>query len=359
MPTKLSTPTPKCARIETMIKKGTETTPQHTSEDERLDATLRPHTLKEYVGQDRIKDLLRIFLQAAQKRGEALDHVLLSGPAGLGKTTLAHIIAQETSAPIRVTSGPAIERVGDLAAILTNLEERSVLFIDEIHRLNRAVEEVLYPAMEDFTFDIVVGKGPSARTVQLQLPHFTLVGATTRSGLLSAPFRSRFGANYHLDFYSTGEVGTILVRSARILNVEADASALAAIAERARRTPRVANRLLKRVRDYSQVKGDGRITLDSARAALEMLEVDAHGLEQMDRKILTAIVTTFNGGPVGLHALAASIGEEQDTIADVYEPYLLQAGFITRTPKGRAATPLTYEHLGSGGGSLLRQPPAR
>ena len=340
-----------------MPKKEGATTPKHIPEDETLDLTLRPRSIDEYVGQERIKENLLIFLRAARKRGDSLDHVLLSGPAGLGKTTLAHIIAHEIDTPIRTTSGPAIERVGDLAAILTNLEERSILFIDEIHRLNRAVEEVLYPAMEDFTFDIVVGKGPSARTVQLKLPSFTLVGATTRSGLLSSPFRSRFGANYHLDFYTNEEIGKILTRSAHILSLKADPEALTIIAGRSRRTPRVANRLLRRVRDYSEVRGDGTITKEAAEAALEMLEVDKYGLEQMDRKILTAIVTTFHGGPVGLHALAASIGEEQDTIADVYEPYLLQAGFITRTPKGRAATKLAYEHLNLEGASLLLHPP--
>jgi len=332
--------------------------PQKTTEDDALDLTLRPHKMGEYVGQERIKENLLILLEAAKKRGDALDHVLLSGPAGLGKTTLAHIIAHETGVPIRITSGPAIERVGDLAAILTNLEERSILFIDEVHRLNRAVEEVLYPAMEDFTFDIVVGKGPSARTVQLQLPAFTLVGATTRSGLLSSPFRSRFGAHYHLDFYSDNEVQKILDRSSRILDVQADEEALRIIAERSRKTPRVANRLLKRVRDYSQVRSNGHINEEASQRALEMLEVDHYGLEQMDRKIFKAIITTFSGGPVGLHALAASIGEEQGTISDVYEPYLLQAGFISRTPKGRVATQHAYKHLNLEEKSpLLHQPP--
>ena len=314
-------------------------------EETILDNTLRPHSLKDYVGQEQIKENLNIFLSAAQQRQESLEHVLLYGPAGLGKTTLAYIIAKELGNTIRTTSGPAIERVGDLASILTNLKDGDVLFIDEIHRLNRAIEEVLYPAMEDFTFDIVIGKGPSARTVQLQLPKFTLIGATTRAGLLSSPFRGRFGASYRLDFYTDEDIKKILTRSARILGIEAEEDATDSIAKRSRQTPRVANRLLKRVRDYCQVKGDGKIRKEISNQALDMLEIDSAGLDRMDRKILQTIAEKFNGGPVGLHALAALIGEEQDTLTDVYEPYLLQAGFITRTPKGRKITKLAYEHL--------------
>lgn len=314
-------------------------------EDRALDQTLRPARLEDYVGQEQIKQNLRIFLGAAQKRRESLEHILLSGPAGLGKTTLAYIVANELGVNIKVTSGPALERAGDLASIITNLENGDILFIDEVHRLPKIVEEVLYPAMEDFLFDIVIGKGPSARTVQLQLPRFTLVGATTRTGLLGAPFRSRFGVAYHLDFYNQAEIEEILKRSARILGIGASEEAVEAIAARSRQTPRVANRLLKRVRDYSQVKGDGRVDKNVAIAALEMLEIDKLGLERMDRKIIEAMVHLFRGGPVGLHALAASVGEEQDTIADVYEPYLLQVGLIARTPKGRVVTRLAYEHL--------------
>lgn len=316
------------------------------NEEEKIfEQNLRPANIEEYIGQKQIKENLHIFLSAAQKRNETLEHILLYGPAGLGKTTLAHVIAQELGTTIRVTSGPAIERVGDLASILTNLNDGDVFFIDEIHRLSRVIEEVLYPAMENFIFDIVIGKGPSARTVQLQLPRFTLIGATTRAGLLSSPLRSRFGATYHLDFYTTNDIREIIKRSSAILGVEIDNEAIEVIAARSRQTPRVANRLLKRVRDYSQVKGDGKVTGPIAKKALEMLEIDNRGLERMDRKILGAIVHKFNGGPVGLHALAASVGEERDTITDVYEPYLLQAGFISRTPKGRVVTKLVYEHL--------------
>lgn len=314
-------------------------------EDRAFDQTLRPTRLEDYVGQEQIKENLRIFLAAAQKRRESLEHILLSGPAGLGKTTLAYIIAHELGVNIKVTSGPALERAGDLASILTNLGDGDILFVDEVHRLPKTVEEVLYPAMEEFLFDIVIGKGPSARTVQLQLPRFTLIGATTRSGLLAAPFRSRFGLTHHLDFYKQAEIEKILERSARILGVEASREAIGAIAARSRQTPRVANRLLKRVRDYSQVEGDGRVGEDMVRAALTMLEIDNLGLERMDRKILETIIQRFRGGPVGLHALAASVGEEQDTIAEVYEPYLLQVGLIARTPKGRVATKLVYQHL--------------
>lgn len=318
---------------------------EEIEEDKVLDKTLRPNQLPEYVGQDQIKENLQIFISAAKKRDEVLEHVLLYGPAGLGKTTLAHIVAKEMGTTVRATSGPAIERVGDLASILTNLNDGEVLFIDEIHRLNRVIEEVLYPAMEDFVFDIIIGKGPSARTVQLQLPKFTLIGATTRVGLLSSPFRSRFGATYRLDFYKNSDIEKIIERSANILRVDIDKKAIGVIAARSRQTPRVANRLLKRVRDYSEVKSDGKITRDTAEKALDVLEIDNQGLERMDRKILETIIKKFKGGPVGLHALAASIGEDQDTIADVYEPYLLQAGFIVRTPKGREVTNLVYEHL--------------
>lgn len=318
---------------------------QVKDEDKILDQTLRPKKLKEYVGQEQIKENLRIFLAAAQKRRESLEHTLLSGPAGLGKTTLAHIIAAELGTGLRVTSGPALERAGDLASILTNLENGDILFVDEIHRLPKTVEEVLYPAMEEFVFDIVIGKGPSARTVQLQLPRFTLIGATTRTGLLSAPFRSRFGVSYHLEFYSQAEIEKILKRSAQILGVNADPEAIGIIAARSRQTPRVANRLLKRARDYSQVEGNGRVSKETAGAALQMLEIDKLGLERMDRRILEVIAGRFGGGPVGLQALAASVGEEEDTITDVYEPYLLQVGLVARTPKGRVATKLAYEHL--------------
>ncbi len=322
-----------------------EVKPKQSEEDKVLDQTLRPHLLKNYIGQEQIKENLAIFLSAAQKRKESLEHVLLHGPAGLGKTTLAYIISRELGVNITTTSGPAIERVGDLASILTNLNDGDVLFIDEIHRINRTIEEVLYPAMEDFIFDIIIGKGPSARTVQLQLPRFTLIGATTRAGLLSSPFRSRFGATYHLDFYNDKDIEAILSRSSKILNVKTDKKAIEIIAGRSRQTPRVANRLLKRVRDYSQVKSNGEINKEIASVALSMLEVDQKGLEKMDRKILETIIKKFNGGPVGIQALAASVGEGRDTILDVYEPYLLQAGLIIRTPKGREVTNIAYKHL--------------
>jgi Holliday junction DNA helicase RuvB len=318
---------------------------EQANEEEVLEQTLRPQTLGEYVGQDHIKENLNIFLAAAKKRKESVEHVLLYGPAGLGKTTLAHVIGHELGVLVKTTSGPALERAGDLAAILTNLSNGDILFIDEIHRLPRTVEEVLYPAMEDFVFDIVIGKGPSARTVQLQLPRFTLIGATTKAGSLSSPFRSRFGALYRLDFYTQDDIEKIVDRSAKLLSIPIDKSAIGAIASRSRQTPRVANRLLKRVRDYSQVKEINSITATVAVDALKKLEIDERGLEQIDRRILEIMTKKFGGGPVGLHALAASLGEDQDTIADVYEPYLLQAGFITRTPKGRVATALTYDHL--------------
>jgi Holliday junction DNA helicase RuvB len=299
-----------------------------------------------FIGQNKVKENLLIAIDAAKKRGEALDHVLLYGPPGLGKTTLAHIIAAELGVQIRVTSGPAIERTGDLAAILTNLKKQEVLFIDEIHRLSRAVEEILYPAMEDFALDIVIGKGPGARSLRLSLPPFTLVGATTRYALLSPPLRDRFGVVYHLDFYDTQSIQTIVRRSAQILQIKVEPDALVEIASRARGTPRVANRLLKRVRDYAQVKANGIGTRAVALEALGKLEVDAIGLDELDRKVLHTIIEKFGGGPVGLETIAASISEDADTIMDVYEPYLLQLGFLDRTPRGRMATRLAYQHLG-------------
>ena len=322
------------------------TNPQPTIEDFGLDATLRPRKLSEYQGQNKVKENLKILIEAARQRKEPIEHVLLCGAAGLGKTTLAHIIASEMGVGIKVTSGPAIERVGDLGSILTNLSEGDVLFIDEAHRLNKLIEEVLYPAMEDFKLDIVIGKGPSARTLQLDLPHFTLIAATTRPSLLSSPLRSRFGITFRLDFYQLADIAKILNRSARILNIQADQEGTELISQSARFTPRVANRLLKRVRDYAQVRGQGKITGPITREALEMLEVDSLGLEPIDRQILKAIIEKFDGGPVGLQALAAATNEEQDTIEDIYEPYLMQLGFIGRTPRGRTATRVAYEHLG-------------
>lgn len=314
--------------------------------DTALDRSLRPRRLAEYIGQDKVKDNVQIGIEAARGRKEALDHVLIYGPPGLGKTTLAHIIAAELGASIRVTSGPAIERPGDLAAIISNLHEGDTLFIDEVHRLPRIVEEVLYPAMEDFALDIVIGKGPGAKSLRLHLPRFTLIGATTRYAMLSAPLRDRFGAIYRLDFYDQQAMETIVQRSAGILKVEAEEGGVKEIACRARGTPRVANRLLRRVRDYAQVKAKGVITRPVAVDALAKMEVDRIGLDQVDHRVLRTIVEKFDGGPVGLETIAASISEEADTIMDVYEPYLLQLGFLERTPRGRMATRLAYEHLG-------------
>ncbi len=318
----------------------------HKDEDDALETSLRPRRLDDYIGQEKVKDNLRIAVAAAQQRGEPLDHVLLYGPPGLGKTTLANIIASEMGVSIRTTSGPAIERPGDLAAILTNLQQDDVLFIDEVHRLARAVEEILYPAMEDYALDLVLGKGPGARSVRLALPTFTLIGATTRYAMMSPPLRDRFGAVYRLDFYETAAIAQIVRRSARILEVELDEGGRDEIARRSRGTPRVANRLLRRVRDYAQVMADGAITVEVAREALARLEIDEIGLDEVDHKVLRTIIEKFNGGPVGLDTIAAAISEEADTIMDVYEPYLLQVGFIQRTPRGRVVTRGAYEHLG-------------
>lgn len=321
-------------------------TTEAMEEDVRTEYSLRPQTLDEYIGQEKAKGNLKIYIQAAKERSEALDHVLFYGPPGLGKTTLAGIIANEMGVNMKVTSGPAIEKPGEMAAILNNLSEGDVLFVDEIHRLNRQVEEVLYPAMEDFSIDIVIGKGATARSIRLDLPHFTLVGATTRAGLLTAPLRDRFGVVHHLEFYTERELETIILRSAQVLGVEIEPKGALELARRSRGTPRLANRLLKRVRDFAQVKYNGRITEEIADFALDLLEVDRYGLDQTDRLILNTMIEKFTGGPVGLDTLAAAIGEDAGTIEDVYEPYLIKRGFINRTPRGRVVTELGYEHLG-------------
>ncbi|MEH7464254.1 Holliday junction branch migration DNA helicase RuvB [Bacillus thuringiensis] len=315
-------------------------------EDADLEYSLRPQTLRQYIGQDKAKHNLEVFIEAAKMREETLDHVLLYGPPGLGKTTLANIIANEMGVNIRTTSGPAIERPGDLAAVLTALQPGDVLFIDEIHRLHRSIEEVLYPAMEDFCLDIVIGKGPTARSVRLDLPPFTLIGATTRAGALSAPLRDRFGVLSRLEYYTVDQLSAIVERTAEVFEVEIDSLAALEIARRARGTPRIANRLLRRVRDFAQVRGDGTIAIEITQMALELLQVDKLGLDHIDHKLLLGIIEKFRGGPVGLETVSATIGEEAHTIEDVYEPYLLQIGFLQRTPRGRIVTPLVYEHFG-------------
>lgn len=321
------------------------TSPQEQGNEDLFDFSLRPKTLGEYVGQEKVKLNLEIAISAAKKRQEPMEHVLLYGAPGLGKTTLAHVISNEVGNNIKVTSGPAIEKSGDLAAILSNLEEGDILFIDEIHRLNKSIEEILYPAMEDFALDIVMGKGPSARTLRLDLPRFTIIGATTMVSLLSAPLRDRFGHIYHLNFYESDEIEKIIRRSAKLLKVDLDREAVSLIANRSRKTPRIANRLLKRVRDYAQVKGNGYIDLKICEEAFKVLEVDNLGLDHVDRKILLTIINKFKGGPVGLNTLAAATGEEIDTICDVYEPYLLQIGFLDRSARGRVVTEAAYKHL--------------
>ncbi|HPT08481.1 MAG TPA: Holliday junction branch migration DNA helicase RuvB [bacterium] len=320
--------------------------PSENNNDKAFDLSLRPKSFSEYIGQDNIKSNLNITIKAALKRNEPIEHVLFYGAPGLGKTTLAHVLANEIGTSIKVTSGPAIEKSGDLAAILTNLNEGDILFIDEIHRLNKTVEEILYPAMEDYALDLVVGKGPGARTLRLDLPKFTIIGATTRASLLSAPLRDRFGIIHHLDFYDNRHIKEIIKRSAKILNIKIEDQAEELIAERSRRTPRIANRLLKRVRDFSEVEGQGFIDKDICLKSLNLLEIDKYGLDCVDRKILTTIIEKFNGGPVGLNTLAASTGEDMATIEDVYEPYLMQIGFLDRSPRGRMATDNAYKHLG-------------
>jgi len=321
-------------------------TPNRTDEDLKYEVNLRPRTFEEYVGQDQVKENLKVAIAAARGRKDVLDHLLFHGPPGLGKTSLAYIIAREMGVNVKATSGPVVERPGDLAALLTNLEEGDVLFIDEIHRLNHVVEEVLYPAMEDYQIDLMIGQGPSARSIKLDLKRFTLVGATTRSGLLTSPLRNRFGAIFRLDFYSPETLTQILGRSASLLAVTGDHEGMVEIARRSRGTPRIANRLLRRVRDYAQVKGDGVITKRVTEEALKMLEVDPRGFDKMDTLLLVTLIDKFDGGPVGVETLAAAIGEEKDTIEDVYEPFLIQAGFLHRTPRGRVATSLAYEHFG-------------
>lgn len=320
--------------------------PKQQNEDRYLDSTLRPGSFEEYMGQQKNKDNLKILMEAAKKRNEPIEHILLYGGAGLGKTSLSYIIAKEMGCNIKITSGPAIEKIGDLASILTNLQNGDILFIDESHRINKAIEETLYPAMEDFLLDIIIGKGPSARTLRLELPRFTLIAATTRIGLLSSPLRSRFGATFRLDFYNQEDIEKIIARSAQILKTAIEPTAIRMIAQRSRYTPRVANRLLKRTRDYTQVRADGLVNQKTAQEALKMLEIDKIGLEPADRHILETVIKKFNGGPVGLQALAAATNEETDTIEEIYEPYLLRLGFLARTSKGRLATKLAYDHLG-------------
>lgn len=336
----------KTKREETMDENSIISPELEDVEEERLENSLRPKTLKEYIGQDKVKENLKVYIEAAKKRGEPLDHVLLYGPPGLGKTTLSNIISNEMNSNIKITSGPAIEKPGDLAALLTNLSEFDVLFIDEIHRLNKSVEEILYPALEDFTLDIIIGKGPSARSIRLDLPKFTLIGATTKAGSLTTPLRDRFGIVSRLELYTPDQLNEIVKRSATILGVTIDETASFEIAKRSRGTPRIANRILKRVRDYASVLGDGAITLEIAKIALNKLEIDALGLDETDRKMLETIITKYKGGPVGLETLAATIGEEVETIEDVYEPYLMQIGFLSRTPRGRIAMPDAFKHLG-------------
>jgi Holliday junction DNA helicase RuvB len=321
-------------------------TPARAEDDAQYEAGLRPRTLDDYIGQDRVRENLHVSIAAAKKRGEALDHVLLYGPPGLGKTTLAYVIANELGTAIRSTAGPVIEKAGDLAAMLTNLQAREVLFIDEVHRMTPAIEEILYPAMEDYELDIVIGQGPSARSVKVPLQRFTLIGATTRTGLLTSPLRARFGIVHRLDYYTDGDIGEIVRRSARILGVPIAPEAAGEIARRSRGTPRVANRLLRRIRDFAQVRADGTITLDVAHRALQLLEVDEHGFDEVDRRLLRTIIEKFGGGPVGVGSLAAAMSEERDAIEDIYEPFLIQIGFLDRTPRGRVATARAYEYFG-------------
>ncbi|MBI5886259.1 MAG: Holliday junction branch migration DNA helicase RuvB [Deltaproteobacteria bacterium] len=320
--------------------------PSRLPEEDRFEETLRPRLIDDFIGQDKLKENLKVYIEAARARGEALDHVLFYGPPGLGKTTMAHIIANELQSNVKTTSGPVIEKAGDLAAILTNLEQKDVLFIDEIHRMSNAIEEILYPAMEDYHIDIIIGQGPSARSVRLDIPRFTLIGATTRAGLLTSPLRDRFGVVLRFDLYTAVDLATIVTRSARILKIEITPDGAVEIASRSRGTPRVANRLLRRVRDFAQVKAGGVITKEVAHGGLDMLEIDAKGFDKMDRRILLTIIDKFNGGPVGVEAIAAALQEERDAIEDLYEPFLIQEGFINRTPRGRVATPIAYAHVG-------------